>query len=427
MKYLPINFHILYITFTLLVSFFGPKIYQDYNKLPVFIFISVYLITIYWGFKIGFSKTPVYVKLRFKPNLQKITKYSIFTSLILISINSIYLFSTGRLSFNISEIGANYSNFYDYYYEKKESSLFTFENVILIISAIPKFISLTLGFFYFKSFKFRDKMTFILLIFLIILTQTLSLGNQKSIGDLVIFASVTLLVNSTSYSKVKRKKLLKRIGIVFTLLFMLLSFTQFSRLDSRDISYQDLNNNMASYSKFDFEHPVFKVFGFKFGLGIATFTTGYLSNGYYGLSKTLEMEYQWSYGVGNSVALTSIIEKASGEEIYKRTYLDRMEKQYHIPGKRHWHTIFPWIASDFTFFGTIIIFYFFSYYYGKSWREVLEYKNPISLLLFSLLTILFMFVPANNQIFHGFDYLAVTIFVLWIWSKFHKRFNFSGN
>lgn len=427
MKYLPIKFHVFYIAFTLLVSFYGPKIYQNYNKLPVFIFITVYLIIVYFGFKIGYNKNNVYPNNRFKPNIIKITQSSIVISLILLIINTLFLFSTGRLNLDISSIGANYSNFYDYYNEKKESGLFTFENIFLMVSAIPKFISLTLGFFYYNNFNRRVKILFISLISLILITQTLSLGNQKSIGDIVIFASLTLLIKSTSFSKEKRNRLLKRIGIIFSLLFVILSYTQFSRLSSRDISYKELNDKMASYSQFDFEHPVFKVFGYKFGLGIATFTTGYLSNGYYGLSKTLEMDYEWSYGVGSSVALTSIIEKASGEDVYKKTYLDRMEKEYNIPGKKHWHTIFPWFASDFTFVGTLIIFYFFAYYYGKSWREVIENKNPVSFLLFSLLTIMFIFVPSNNQIFHGFDYLFITLFVFWFWSKFHNRFNFSVN
>jgi len=423
MRYLPIIFHVVFISFTVLNSFFGPKIYQDYNKWPVFLFMMVYLFTVYWGFKIGFSKSLKTEKYKFVPNLEKITQTAILISVILILINSVYLFLSEKLSMDITQIGANYSNYYEYYYKKKDSSLFTFENIFLVLIAIPKFISTTLGFFYFKQLNKTTKRLFVALIILILVTQTLSLGNQKSIGDLVIFASVILLIKSTWYSLKLRRKLLKRIGVVFILLFTILSYTQFSRLNSRDIGYKELNDKMASYAKFDFEHPIFKVFGYQYGLGIATFTTGYLSNGYYGLSKMLEMEFDWSYGVGHSVALTSIIEKVTDEEIYEKTYLHRMEEEFNIPGKRHWHTIFPWFASDFTFFGTIIIFYFLSFIYGKCWREVLQFKNPFSILLFCLLTVLFMFVPANNQILHGFDYLLVTITVAWIWAKYHKRLN----
>ena len=100
-----------------------------------------------------------------------------------------------------------------------------------------------------------------------------------------------------------------------------------------------------------------------------------------------------------------------------------MELAHNIPGKRHWHTIFPWLASDLTFVGTLVLFFFISYFYGKSWKEVLIYNNPISILLFSLLSILFVFVPANNQILHGFDYLLITFFVVILWGYRHIDYN----
>lgn len=424
MKYFPIKFHVLYIIFTILFSFFGPKIYLNYDKFPVFIYMTSYLLIVSFGFYLGNNSALKHKKHFKRIDIIKILQFFIKVSVILYLINVVYLFASGRLNVQISQVGANYSDFYDYYNQKKEGSLFTFEILFLVISAIPKFVTLTLGFFYFQDLNKFSKRLFLFFIFLIIVTQTFSLGNQKSIGDIVVFLAASLLIKAIFIKRERRKVLMRRIFIILIGLFALLSFTQYSRLASRDISASDLNSKMADYSSFDWEHPLFKVFGTQFGLGIATFITGYLSNGYYGLSKTLELPFEWTYGLGNSVALTSVLEKTANTDIYSNTYLNRMEEVYNIPGKKHWHTIFPWFASDFTFVGTLFIFFIIAYYYGKCWKEVRLFKNPISIIFFCLLTIMFIYVPANNQILHGFDYLIITISTLLIWRNYHNKFNF---
>lgn len=424
MKYLPINFHILYILGTMLFSFFGPKLYKDYNQGIVFFFILIYLIAVFLGFRNGF-KAPVKVysnRVLKEDKLVRIFKIAIVAAIILFFMNLFYQFFTGRVSLT-SSVGENYRGFYKYYNEKKEASLFTFEILFLVLAAIPKFLSLVLGFFYFKKLSKTYQTIFISFILLIVFSQTLLLGNQKSIGDVVIFFSVILLVKAMKMNKTDRFKLLRKTTSILLILFVFLSYSQYSRLDSRGISAIDINDHVASYSYFDLDHPIFKVFGYKVGFGITVFVTGYLTNGYYGLSKCLEMPFEWTYGVGNSVALSNIVEKSTGVEIYSKSYLSRMEETYNIPGKKHWHTIFPWIASDFSFYFIPFIFYGIAYYYGKSWKEVILFNNPVSLLLFALLTVMFVFVPANNQIMHGFDYIMITFLIVYLWSKHHVLFN----
>ncbi|MDX1446648.1 hypothetical protein [Lishizhenia sp.] len=353
----------------------------------------------------------------------RVIEVSIKLSLVLYLINMIYLGSTGRLNLSLASLGENYSSFHEVYSEKSEQSILTFELAILVLSAIPKFLCFTLGFYYFDRLAKRYKIYFISFIILIILTQTVAFGNQKSIGDIAIYGGVVLLLKSVNFSRQRRRKLIRYAVFGFVFVFGLFSFAQYSRLNSRNITSYDLNNHMVSYAKFDFEHPVFKIFGDNFGLGIATFTTGYLSNGYYGLSKSLESDWEWSYGVGNSVALSAIMKGVSGLDPYEKTYLNKLETEKGIPGKKHWHTAFPWIASDITWIGTLVFFSLMSFLYGKSYKEVLVYKNPVSLMMFALLTVMFIFVPANNQIFHGFDYLGISIFVFVVWKLKHFKYN----
>ncbi len=206
------------------------------------------------------------------------------------------------------------------------------------------------------------------------------------------------------------------------LLFM--GYSQYSRYVTKDLDISDVNKYVYEYSSYDLEHPMFKIFGDKIGFGISYFITSYLSDGYYGLSKCLDLDFKWTYGCGNSLALQAIHDKITGGNLYETTYLGRMEREYAILGKAQWHTIFPWLASDITFTGSLLIFLPIAFIYGKSWNEVIKYRNPLSYLMLCLLTIMFIFVPANNQILSGIDYFIITNVIFIFWLLFHERFNF---
>ena len=110
--------------------------------------------------------------------------------------------------------------------------------------------------------------------------------------------------------------------------------------------------------------------------------------------------------------------------MYESTYIHRMEIEFGRAGLRSWNTAFPWIASDITFLGAILIFIPVAIIYAIAWREVILYKNKISLLMFCTITIGLVFLPANNQLLHGYDGFFATIFTFLFWIFNHKKYNF---
>ena len=398
--------------------------YFNYNKTSVFVFMVVYLCIINIGFYIG-SKGKIIEVVNSKNKFQyiySILSYSLFIAVFLQIVNFAFLVSEGKISLDLSSLGSNYVSYYENYNEKKDVESFSRDFNFLLISSVPKFISLCLGLFYFKILKRKEKIKLILLIMLILLNDTIAKGNQKSIGDIVIFGLLAFVVN-VDFEKYKKKLYYVSLLTGILLLFFM-GYSQYSRYTSRDLDIKDINQNVYEYASFDLEHPMFKVFGDKIGFGISFFVTSYLSDGYYGLSKCLELDFEWTYGFGNSLALQATYDKVTGENIYNQTYLGRMEKEYNIQGKAQWHTIFPWLASDITFVGALLIFFPISYIYGKSWKEAIIYKNPVSYIMVCLLTVMFVFVPANNQILSGIDYFVITnvLFLFWLFN--HKKYNF---
>lgn len=427
MKYLPLKFHIVYIIFTVLFSFFGPREYANYDKSLVAIFIGGYLIAVTFGFYLGMkSKIKLNNNYTFEKNniyIFKLFKIAILLSLFFTLLSLIYQVSQGRLNLNIFEIGKNYADFYEYYAENKDENIVSFELLLLLLIAIPKYLAFCLGFYLLKSLPKNYAYTFYGFLLASVLLQTISNGNQKSLADIFIIGSIAATIGINKINRSERNKIIVKIIILIVVLFGIFAYSQYSRLDSRNISAFDINDKLPYYTYYNLDHAIFHIFGYQAGFGISSFITGYLSGGYYGLSKCFELPFEWSYGVGNSVSLTSAIRLLFDVNLFENTYLYRMQETFGINGKTQWHTIFPWLASDITFLGIFPLFFGLAYFYGKSWKEVLIYSNPVSLLLFTLLSNLFIFVVANNQIVHGYDYFLVTMFVVIFYILRKNQFN----
>ena len=143
----------------------------------------------------------------------------------------------------------------------------------------------------------------------------------------------------------------------------------------------------------------------------------YGCQGYYGLSLSLEEDFVWCYGFGHSFELANYAEKFLGpDEILNRTYPGRAELHTGWEAKNSWHTAFPWLASDLSFYGVIPFMFFAGRCFALCWIDVLGGDNPLALGVFSYFLIMFYYFQANNQVFQTLPSLIGfwVIFVLWL-------------
>jgi hypothetical protein len=89
---------------------------------------------------------------------------------------------------------------------------------------------------------------------------------------------------------------------------------------------------------------------------------------------------------------------------------------YGWPTGVKWSSAFVYFASDLTFLGTIVLFGVMAYALAKTWKESVINKNQISTIFFYLLIIIFIYAPANNQMFQlGENFIAFwTWFLVWL-------------
>jgi len=140
--------------------------------------------------------------------------------------------------------------------------------------------------------------------------------------------------------------------------------------------------------------------------------SSYITQGYYGLSLSLQEPFVWTYGVGNSRVMQWLVERTlldDKDAIWNRTYVSRVASDYGWDRNVHWHSIYPWIASDVSFWGTPLVIIVIGYMLGLSWLDSLA-KNPFAVVVFSLLAIMLYYFSANNQLGQASD----TVFAFWV-------------
>jgi len=168
-------------------------------------------------------------------------------------------------------------------------------------------------------------------------------------------------------------------------------------------------------------HPLMQASGTRLKYGVAMFS-GYLSQGYFGLSLVLNEEFTSTFGIGHSKALTRVYERITKDErLYERSYTHRLNN-LGWDDSSQWSTIYVWIANDVGFHGTVAVLCVIGFVYGRSWRDATEGGNDSAAIVFCFLAQLVAYIPANNQIAQTYDaYFAFGVWmVIWLAGGFKK-------
>lgn len=420
----PLLYFSLYIIVTLLISFLGPIEYLEYDKFIVavymFSFLFFFAVSYLLGMEYGRRIKPYKLFEDIQGTVFRVLKFSIIVTLFLSAWSFIdYVLKYG---FSIKNLGQAYIDQYAGY-ERNSGRSYSALELLSMFTGVFKQISIVLGVYYYKKLNKRWK---ILLWFswgVLVFTSLILTGKQKILGDLIIyFASIFLVVYRSGKAKVRINK--KYIWLAVGVVGFLFIYMQKQRYSLAGIDVFNYNEKSTEHVFMNPDHLVFKVFGYEWGFPIAILLTTYLSGGYYGLSLCLKLPFEWTYGLGHSYSLSVIADRFLGLPFYfDNGYVMRMEQQFGWPAMSKWHTIFPYLASDLTFYGAIMFFVVIGIIYAIAYVEVLRYKNPLSLLLFTTLNIMLVFVPANNQLMIGPEGYFGFLIILFVWLLFHKRFN----
>ncbi|MFR1517248.1 MAG: hypothetical protein ACLSVG_00490 [Clostridia bacterium] len=296
----------------------------------------------------------------------------------------------------------------------------TFASWMISYTGWTKVIALAGGSFYFKNQSKTLRYLYFGLIFLILFNVVFFVGSQKQIIDLIIYIIIPLfLKNVCDHKKIKLGKKIKYIIIIFVIVIIVGNL-----IIARRQLWADRYHSSAivSIGTVNFDNWMFKIFPGNFGL-IFTQFINYTSQGYQGLSLCLKLPFEWAYGMGSSFKFMNDFSRWFDIPLNKIevSYPVRMESAFGVDAYSYWHTVFPWLASDFTWIGSILVICIYIFFWAKAWGELRTLKNLPALLLFTQLSILVLYIPCNNQLFQTRESIVSTMVLILFWFLFHGR------
>ena len=412
----------IYIFLTLILSLFGPIIY-GYDSFFAFL-VCVYMFLFIFITKIGMLssynyRVTKYISLKQDKKLMRILKFLLIGVLIikiLLVLSSIKIYGIPQIKLN-----EFYSMFAEVYSELHKGEFK--KNIYRQIDSFTTFIfyiSTFIGLFWYKRLKFLFKIILFLNIILDFVYQILFIGTQRSIITIVVV--FILLLTQKAVDKeynISYKKLLK-VGIVIIILAIIF----INVLSARNELW---NPNYYKATKHYNLESIWFVFvkNTKIKYDLCTILS-YITQGYYGLSLTFQVDFEWTFFLGafrgiNSILLEGITSLPLMSDF---SYPVRAGQLYNFDGYARWFTIFPWLASDFTFIGAILYMGIIAKVYMRCWIQTIKYKNPLAFTLLVLLSIQYIFVVANNQLFisRGESLATIIIFILYL--VYNKNCNY---
>jgi hypothetical protein len=232
------------------------------------------------------------------------------------------------------------------------------------------------------------------------LIQSLLVGSMINIA-LIVFTLIPVIIYKSKNShnpKSKSKHKLKINRIIFLGIFFTLILSYF--LGSRDVF------------QISYDGPFYVILSGLFGL------VSYISHGYVGLSGALQLEFIPTFGQSSFRGIVTKIQPFLGfENMFLESYLVRHELATGWPALQRWSTIFPWIASDFSFVLVPIIMFMIGNFFKNVWKEAIKSGNPYAIVLMGHFFGFGFMIPANNFLFHTFGNSMSTIIIILLYIK----------
>lgn len=152
--------------------------------------------------------------------------------------------------------------------------------------------------------------------------------------------------------------------------------------------------------------------GRQFALSMAT---AYATQGYYGLSLALEKPTLSMYGFGHSNILTRVYVALTGDVDFPDRALTYRIGEEGWDQRYQWASAYTWLANDFGVYGAALVIGLIALIWASAWKDAVLAGNQAGGVVFCLLALFFVYLPAGNQIMQiGDGYAALIAWVL-IW------------
>ena len=440
--YLPIAVIAAYLIFTLILYEAGPFKWVTYHPLRFWSFQILYIAALLYGWMIG---TRASVPDHQWEDWDNKRVANIITPHI--TINFVYELINAHRRFSItsfdlkkliksilsgaSSMGSAYSAFQSGVDQTSSGALGgTAVTLFNLCWAFLAFNVLILGFIHFRNLSKYSKIVQILTTGLII-GEYLGTGTNIGVFRVILIFVILYLIrvirkNRASLSAGSRTKKRNNTYKVFIFaagaaVFVLVLFSRIMQSRGGILLWQSNTYNVGGIY-LNKNSVFFKIL--PSGLYILLIAlSGYLCQGYYGMSLCMRVPWEPGLGIGHSMALMKLFDRFSSIS-HDSSYQFRIAELFGWEEGVRWHSMYSWIANDLTFWGVIPIMFFIGMLYAMAYKDAVVTNNPYAKVVTYYFTLLSIFIPCNNQLFQStYTYFAfVFALILWLGTRGRKQF-----
>jgi hypothetical protein len=413
---LPIVFFSLYLALTVAVFAFGPWPYPVESPIRLYVFLAAAQVSLLVGYLAGLRVRPARYYGRWSP--KQLVKASVIVNLVLLVPTIAY--RTGGAVPDLVSAFADPGAAYTTSNYLRETELPIIEYIRFFVGPILALL-IPLTIFYWRSLTVWIRIGAATCIFGISVLF-IAMGTNKALADLMLLGPTMLLAAVAARTLVFNRK--ARVGIALAIAITgALFIVQFAGTQaSRPGSAAKYAYFTAIRSNADLQN--FMVSGLPEWAQVGVLgLTGYLSQGYYAVDLSLSKPFVPMYGAGNSMFLYRQVARLTGDQSWlEAPYPVRIE----VDGWSAYGlfaSIYPWIASDVGFPGTIVVVFAIGFFFAMSWRETLQGVNPFAVAIFAQFAIMLFYFSANNQLLQsgeGWSAFWVTAIGWWWTRKPHR-------
>ena len=423
----PIIFFQIYLLVSVLVFAFGPWPWPVSNPVELYSFLILAQLALFLGYRSALNQRARGSRI----NIKVKTAVILSLSLNFLWIGTTFKSRTGQTTFSlgaaVSAVNTGLRNPGSQYDERQQSEIMSGDaastpmGYVTLMLYPVMWLAFPLGIFFWKQLSATVR--FALVVWIIVdLTTWIAGGTNKGIADLVLLLPSMLVARNPAMLTKIRAPNLRVLAIAFLGFASLLLFFS-GGISGRGGGAGDPLYEPSARISADTENLTLKFFPERVQVTLASFAS-YFGQGYYALSLTLNEPFVFCYGVGNSYFLEGLSRHFVSEPIASKTYPARIEEQgWDSYGK--WHSIYPWIASDLTFPGTLVFMLVVGRLFALVWLDVAFCRNPWAVCLLPLVLMMLFYAPGNNQVL-AFSSTALPFWALltmWVLSRNRARAN----
>lgn len=402
----PLIFFQLYLSLTVFFFFFGPWPWNINNPGELFAYLLSVQLSIFFGYVLAWPKicSSSHRQQDYSNHLSalaglRFTKQALIISLILFIPTS--LSRTGNFIPDIIEGISNTGAVYNENFSRLEAGN-SFVLVEYLRMALSPWLIATFPLAVVYWGRMSSMMRFACVVAITAnLTLYIATGTNKGLADFVTTAPwLIYLAAATGELRLKISK--TKILLIFAMLFFIfLQFFASSQLE-RAGNVGESGSFSTGTTVIQADAGAFaKILSDNYRI-IYESLTRYLVQGYYALSLSFQVEHNGTFGFGHSMFLAR-----NANALLNTTYFTEqslpglVETKFGWSMMTLWHSIYPWLASDFGFVGSIFVMGSFAYLLSLSWGMSLCTLRYRWITMSFLMLILFFYIPANNQIFQS--------------------------